>query len=151
MRNYGLNWLSKLGYKYFNNSHVGKFDVLPCSERFDNALAAALKMSDSFQDLSKVIICGMAGPIDSWYSATSTSAKLSSEKLIALPSSESFDSAFALALRTFKSLSLRRGMIWGMAGLINSRNSATGMSVTFRSENSIPYLALRVSPMHLHP
>ena len=43
-------------------------------------------------------------------------------------------------------------MICGMATLIDSRNSTTNStSTTFRSKNLIPYLALRVSPMRLHP
>ena len=40
-------------------------------------------------------------------------------------------------------------MILGMAGLIDSRNSATTTSAMFRPEDMIPHLALRVLQMHL--
>ena len=92
----------------------------------------------------------MAGLIDSRNSATSISTMIMSENYGFLPYSETFDNAFttALVLTSFSHGS-RKVIISGMAGLIDSRNSATSISTTFRSENLIPYLALRVSLMHL--
>ena len=70
-----------------------------------------------------------------------------------LPSSESFDNVFAIALRLYDfdlsrdaSLAIR----FGMAGPIDFRNSATSTSVSLRSENMISYHHQRVSTMHLH-
>ena len=52
-------------------------------------------------------------------------SNLQDRKFDTLPCSESFDNASAAALRTFRSLSPRRAMIWGMTGSTNSRNSAS--------------------------
>ena len=52
-----------------------------------------------------------------------------------LPCSESFDNASAPAIRTFWLSLLRKETIWGTAGLIESRNSATSTSALFRSEH----------------
>jgi hypothetical protein len=71
----------KLGYEYINDGQVRKFDISPCSERFNNVFAAALQMSDC-QNPRRVIIRGIAGLIDSRNSATSTSMTDMSEYLL---------------------------------------------------------------------
>jgi hypothetical protein len=86
-------------------------------------------MSGSSWDPRRAIICGMAGLIDSRNSATSTSMNGQIRKPDILPCSERFDNASALALRTFNSLWLMRAMIWGIACLTNSRNSASSRIV----------------------
>ena len=76
------NWVLKLSYHdYINNVQVKVFDTLPCSRSFANAFTTTFRTSQ-FPYLRMVIICGMAGLIDSRNSATSTSTMFKSESLI---------------------------------------------------------------------
>ena len=82
---------------------------------------------------------GMASLIDSQNSAiiVITSTMSGSEKLNTLPCPESFDNASAPALRTFNSGSERKATIFGMACVIDSRNSTTNTSTTVQVRSDL--------------
>ena len=130
---------------------IKKICISPLFESSTNVSAPAFQTCPSLW-LSRAMICGMTSLIDSQNSATRTSIYLVQIRKICIsPPFESSANAFAPVFETYSWVWLSRAMICGMAGLIDSRNSATTTSMTFRSVSLIFYLGLRVSTMYVLP